>query len=216
MTSITPTLESPVPTPEYKDSANIGGLRNHLLVDVVLRVILFATALVAIIIMVTSKQTQMIPVASSLAIPEAAKFSQIPAFTYYVAALSVACLYSIITCVLTVFSVVKPKGSSKKLLVHFIILDSLLLGILAAATGAAGAVGYIGYRGNSHTRRNKVCDVYASFCSHITVSLSVSLFPSVALLHLIWHSVIVLAKRDLEQRRRYMCAKVGHGPPTKL
>ncbi|GJX90923.1 CASP-like protein 1 [Tanacetum coccineum] len=131
MTSITPTLESPVPTSEYKGSASTGGLRNHVLVDLVLRVILFASAFVAIIIMVTSKQTKMIPVAPSLAIPVTAKFSQIPAFTYYVAAMSVACLYSIITCVLSIFAMLKPKGSSIKQL--------LLLGILAAATGAAGA-----------------------------------------------------------------------------
>nr|GEX36355.1 CASP-like protein 1 [Tanacetum cinerariifolium]GEZ55444.1 CASP-like protein 1 [Tanacetum cinerariifolium] len=195
MTSITPTLESPVPTSEYKGSASTGGLRNHVLVDLVLRVILFVSALVAIIIMVTSKQTKMIPVAPSLAIPVTAKFSQIPAFTYYVAAMSVACLYSIITSVLSVFAMLKPKRSSIKQSVHFVILDSLLLGIMAAATGAAGAVGYIGYRGNSHTRWNKVCNVYASFCSHITGSVSISLLPSVALLLLIWLSVIVLSKR---------------------
>lgn len=54
--------------------------RKGLVVDVALRVLLFATAFVAIIIMVTSKQTKLIQLFPGLAIPVVAKFNQSPGF----------------------------------------------------------------------------------------------------------------------------------------
>lgn len=67
--------------PEYKRSTGTGGhVKNHAVVDVVLRGVLFATALVAIIVMVKGKQTTLVPVAPGLAIPMDAKFNQLPAF----------------------------------------------------------------------------------------------------------------------------------------
>ncbi|KAK9059946.1 hypothetical protein SSX86_020650 [Deinandra increscens subsp. villosa] len=181
--------------PEYKGTTSTRGVTNHVVVDVVLRVILFVTALVAMIVMVTSKQTKLVPVAPGMAINMVANFDQSPAFIYYVAALSVACLYSIITSVLSILSLVNVKRGSTKLLFHFAILDVLLLSILASATGAAGAVGYIGYKGNSHTRWNKVCNVFGSFCGHIAGSVTVSLLPSIALVLLVWLSVFVFSKK---------------------
>ncbi|KAJ9537110.1 hypothetical protein OSB04_029843 [Centaurea solstitialis] len=165
------------------------------IIDVALRVILFATALVAVIVMVTSKQTKLIPVAPGIAIPRDAKFNHSPAFIYFVAALSVACLYSIVTGALSVLALKKPGGSSTKLQLHFVILDALLLGIVAAATGAAGGVAYIGLKGNSHVRWNKICHTYNSFCFHFATSILLSLISSITLLFLVWLSVYVLSKK---------------------
>lgn len=66
-------LKSSAPRVDYNNSKG-------LVVGVALRVLLFATALVALIVMVTSKQTKMIPVAPGLAVPLDAKFNQSPAF----------------------------------------------------------------------------------------------------------------------------------------
>ncbi|KAJ0479267.1 putative casparian strip membrane protein [Helianthus annuus] len=84
---------------------------------------------------------------------------------------------------------------STKTQVHLAILDALLLGIMASATGAAGGVGYIGFKGNNHTGWTKICNVYGSFCRHIAASIAVSLLPSVALLLLVWVSVFILSKK---------------------
>ncbi|KAF5815363.1 putative casparian strip membrane protein [Helianthus annuus] len=198
MASVTPphsTISVKSPEPDYKGSTGTGDVKNHVVVDVALRVMLFATSLIGIIVMVTSKQTKLIPVAPGMALPMAAEFNQSPAFIYYVVALSVACLYSIISSVLSVLVLLKPKGSSTRLLFHFLILDAFLLGIMASATGAAGAVAYLGYKGNAHTRWNEVCNMYDSFCSHIAGSVTISLLPSIALLLLIWLSVLVLSKK---------------------
>ncbi|KAI3756082.1 hypothetical protein L1987_55895 [Smallanthus sonchifolius] len=198
MASVTPphsTIPVKSPESEYKGAAGTGEVKNHGLVDVALRVMFFITSLIGIIVMCGSKQTKLIPVAPGLAIPMSAKFSQSPAFIYFVLALSVACLYSVITCVLSVLLLLKPKGSSTGLLFHFLVLDAIMLAIMASATGAAGAVAYIGFKGNSHTRWNEVCNVFDSFCGHIAGSVSLSLLPSVSLLLLIWLSGFVLSKK---------------------
>ncbi|XP_076952424.1 CASP-like protein 1 [Bidens hawaiensis] len=196
MTSITPphsTLSTASLESEYKGIT--GDVKNHVVVDVVLRVMLFVTSLIGIILMINSKQTKSIHVAPGMTIPMAAKFSQSPAFIYYVATLSVTCFYSIITGVLSVLIMLKPKRSSTRLLFCFLILDTLLFGIMASATGAAGGVAYIGFKGNSHTKWNMICNMYDSFCGHIAGSIAVSLLPSIGLLLLIWLYIFVLSKK---------------------
>lgn len=68
------------PAHEYEASTGAGDVKNHVVVDVVLRVMLFATSLSSVIVMVTSRQTKLIPMAPGLTIPVTAKFSQTPAF----------------------------------------------------------------------------------------------------------------------------------------
>lgn len=180
------------PSAEVQKGSTTAGLLQ--VVDVLLRVLLFVTALVAIIVIVTSKQTKLIPVAPGLAIPLTAKFNQLPAFIYFVAALSVACLYSIVTGGLSVLALMKP-GGGLMLQFQFLIFDALVLGIVAAATGAAGGVGYIAFKGNSHARWSKVCDTYGSFCSRSAASIFLSLVSSITLLLLVWLSIYVLSKK---------------------
>lgn len=71
----------------------------------------------------------------------------------------------------------------------------LLLGIVAAATGTAGGVAYIGLKGNPHTRWNKICNTFGSFCFHVASSILLSLISSIALLLLVWLSLYVLSKK---------------------
>ncbi|XP_052190181.1 CASP-like protein 1 [Diospyros lotus] len=177
---------APAPPPDYLVVA-----------DVVLRVLLFAAALTAVVVMVSAKQTVFVPLTSSspfLLVPLKAKFRHSPAFVYFVAALSVAGLYSIITIAISFLALLKP-SSSTKLLAHFVIFDVLILGIVAAATGAAAAVAYIGLKGNSHVGWTKVCNVYDKFCRHIAGSISVSLFASIVLVLLVILSAYSLSKK---------------------
>ncbi|PIN14367.1 hypothetical protein CDL12_13005 [Handroanthus impetiginosus] len=163
--------------------------------QVVLRFLLFGAALVAVVVMVTSKQTEMVPVQSPpFQAYVSAKFNRSPAFIYFVAALSVAGLYGIITTLLSFYAILKP-GCCPKLLSHFVIFDVILLGIVAAATAAAGAVAYIGLKGNKHLGWGKVCDVYDDFCGHLAASFAVSLFASIVLVFLVLLSIYSLSKK---------------------
>ncbi|KAI6693120.1 hypothetical protein NL676_020830 [Syzygium grande] len=163
--------------------------------DVALRGLLFASTLTALLIMVTSKQTKLV---SDPRLPfpmeVEAKFNNSPAFTYFVVALSVTCLYSIVTALASISVILKPVFSASFLL-FFVLWDVVMLGLVASATGAAGGVGYIGLKGNSHVDWTKVCDVYDKFCQHLGASLAISLLAAFVLILLISLSIFSLHKK---------------------
>ncbi|PKI39308.1 CASP-like protein 1D1 [Punica granatum] len=161
-------------------------------VDVGLRVVLFASTLTAVLVMVTGKQTELSGV--PIPVPVEAKFNNSPAFIYFVVALSVACLYSIITILASISVILKP-AFSLSFILFFVIWDVVMLGLVASATGTAGGVAYIGHKGNSHTKWMKICNVYDKFCQHLAGSIAVSLFASIVLVLLIIFSVFFLHKK---------------------
>ncbi|XP_011071479.1 CASP-like protein 1 [Sesamum indicum] len=187
--------EAEAPPPEVKASADAPPVDYFAVAEVVLRFLLFASAVVAVVVTVTSNQTKQVPLQFppfQASLP--AKFNHSPAFIYFVAALSVAGLYSIITTLLSFYALLKP-GCCPQVLSHFVIFDVLLLGVVASATGAAGAVAYIGLRGNSHLGWKKACNVYDEFCKHVGSSIFVSLFASIVLTLLVLLSIYSLSKK---------------------
>ncbi|KAJ8459578.1 hypothetical protein OPV22_032504 [Ensete ventricosum] len=173
---------------------------NLFFLDFGLRLLLFAAAVSALVVMVTSKQTKLIPiiVAPSLQsfVVRDAKFQYSPAFIYLVAALSVTCLYSIITMLVSLFAIASPSPSPRMLFL-LILFDTLMAGVMASATGNAGSVAYIGLKGNSHVNWNKICNVYGKFCRHVGSSAAVSLVASIVLVLL-----VVLSSYSLYRRCR--------------
>ncbi|KAE8723390.1 CASP-like protein 1D1 [Hibiscus syriacus] len=169
---------------------------NYSLVDVALRILLFAAALSSVVVMVTSKQTEVVPVPGlpGVMLPFQAKFNHSPALIYFVAALSVTGLYSIITTLASLSVVLKPVYS-KAFLLAFAFLDVVFVGIVASATGAAGGVAYIGLKGNSHVRWNKICNVYDKFCRYNASSIALALFAAVLLVLLSMMSTFTLYKK---------------------
>lgn len=158
-------------------------------VDVVLRFLVFAAALTSVLVIVISKQTVHLGPRITVA-----KFNHSPAFIYFVAALSVAGLYAIITTLASLSVIWKPILSTKFLL-HFVFLDVLILGLVASATGTAGGVAYIGYKGNKHTQWLKVCSTFDKFCQHVVGALATSLFAAVLLVLLVWLSTFTLHRK---------------------
>ncbi|GMN46503.1 hypothetical protein TIFTF001_015698 [Ficus carica] len=160
-------------------------------VDVVLRLLLFAATVTSLVVLLTSKQT----IGGPFPAPKIeVKFDNSPAFIYFLVALSVAGLYSIITTLASISVIHKPQYSTK-LLLHFAFWDVLILGILASATGTAGGIAYVGLKGNDHVQWNKVCNHFDKFCRHIGAALAVSLFASFLLIFLIWLNVNSLHKK---------------------
>ncbi|XP_022138099.1 CASP-like protein 1D1 [Momordica charantia] len=191
-------MASPVEKPLPESAAAAAARRprvNLFAIDAGLRMVLFAAAVATVVVTVTSKQT----VVNKLrgvppGFPVQAKFDDSPAFIYFVTALSVTALYSLITALASV-SVISNPNLSAKFLLHFAFLDALILGVVASATGTAGGVAYIGLKGNSHVQWNKVCYAFDKFCRHIGGALAASLFASVVLALLIWLSVFSLHAR---------------------
>ncbi|GAA0152148.1 dehydrogenase [Lithospermum erythrorhizon] len=174
--------------------------RSFAVADVVLRFLLFAAAVISVLVMVTSneKKTFSVPLPTNpitlTEVTRTSKWRYSPAFVYFVVALSVAGIYSIITFLLALLALMK-RSMPTKLLSHIIIMDVLLLGIVSAATGTAGAVGYLGLKGNTHTSWAKICNRYHKFCRHIGGSIVVSLIASVILVFLVLLNIYALSKR---------------------
>ncbi|WOG83370.1 hypothetical protein DCAR_0102545 [Daucus carota subsp. sativus] len=187
------------PAPEKGAAAPEVPPRSSLtVVEVVLRVLLFVTTLTAVVVMVTSKQTEWVPVP----VPpfrrlNSARWTDSPALVYFVAALSVAGLYSIISTLFSISALSKP-GNWKFLVSHFVLLDVLLLGIIASAAGAAGAVAYVGLKGNSHSGWVKICTIYDTYCAHVASSVGVAMVAAFVLVLLILLSVFALIKKSLK------------------
>ncbi|CAI9284731.1 unnamed protein product [Lactuca saligna] len=188
-------LKTSASPPEYIATRLACGSKKHAVINLFSRVVILASAVGGIILLITSKQTKLITIAPGLAISKVAKFSHSDAHRYLLAALCTAALYSIITGLISVLALMKPGGISSKLKFQFVILDSLLLGIMAAATGASGGVSYVGYKGNSHSRWNKICNMYNSYCMHVGTSIFLSFISSITFLFLVWINVYALSKK---------------------
>ncbi|TQE02702.1 hypothetical protein C1H46_011675 [Malus baccata] len=160
--------------------------------SLLLRSLLIAASVIGVVFMLSSKQSEDWYTDSSQTYYETLsfKFTQSPAFIYYVAALSLSGLYGLIT-MFTSFLVILAPASSAVL---------LILGIIASATGTAGSVAYILLRGNEDFRWSDSCYAYNKFCRHLGVSFGVSLVASILLVLLLWTSVITLYKRISSKR----------------
>ncbi|XP_058077032.1 CASP-like protein 1D1 [Magnolia sinica] len=169
---------------------------NFFVVDLGLRLLLFASTITAIVVMATSKQTKVLNI-PLLPFPlvRAAKFNQSPALIYYVVALSAACFYSIIT-ILSSLAAISKTSPSKKLLLLLAYIDTLMVGVVASAMGAASSIGYLGLKGNSHAGWTKVCNIYGKFCRHVSASISISLIASIILILLVFLSTYSLYRRS--------------------
>ncbi|KAK7412597.1 hypothetical protein VNO78_04081 [Psophocarpus tetragonolobus] len=178
--------------PEYKSSPTPpppAGV-DYFKVDVILRFLLLIASVVALAVIVSADQTELV-VFQDMLVPQPAKFKYSPAFVYFVAAFSVSGLYALVSALASISVIQKPEFKLKFLL-HFVFWDALILGITASATGAAGSVAYLGLKGNSHVGWIKVCNVYDKFCQHLAGSVAVALFGSILTVLLIWLSAFTI------------------------
>ncbi|KAG0466818.1 hypothetical protein HPP92_017802 [Vanilla planifolia] len=168
-------------------------------VNFVLRILLLATSVSALVVLVTSKQTATVPVLVQPQFPifvtTTAKFNHSPAFTYLLVALAVACLYSIIT-VMASASFMSKSAASSRALFQLMVFDLFMLAIMASATGASASIAYVGLKGNSHVMWNKVCNVFDKFCRHVGSSTLLALVASVILLFLVVLSSSTIYRRS--------------------
>ncbi|XP_042520366.1 CASP-like protein 1D2 [Macadamia integrifolia] len=147
-------------------------------VDLFLRFLVFAASLVGLLVMGNSSQT---------ALTETTEIGYFPALIYYEVALSIAGFYAIITVIASFVASGKPTPS-KKLLILFAVLDAMMVGIVASATGSAAAFGYVDLKGNPEMGWMYMCHSFPLFCRYIAVASAVSLFESIVLVLLVLSS----------------------------
>ncbi|KAL6847224.1 hypothetical protein ACP4OV_023077 [Aristida adscensionis] len=104
-----------------------------------------------------------------------AKFTDTPAFVYFVIANAIAGVYNL--AVLVMSRLLRRRTAS--LAVHM--LDMVITVLLATGAATAASMAELGKNGNLHARWNPICDKFSSFCSRGGIAL-VSSFIGVALM----------------------------------
>ncbi|XP_020252311.1 CASP-like protein 1D1 [Asparagus officinalis] len=160
-------------------------------VDLLPRVLLTTTAAVAVAVMVSSQETKTFGGLISID----ARFNYSPALIYFVVANSVACLYGVFTTLASFLCVSKPSPATELLFI-LSLFDTLMVGVVASATGAGASIAYIGLKGNSHVGWLQICNFYGKFCRHVGISIAFSLVASVALIVLVSISAYSLHRRS--------------------
>ncbi|XP_078446932.1 CASP-like protein 1D1 [Wolffia australiana] len=168
---------------------------NYFSADFAIRLLLFSSSIVGIVVLATGKQTTMVPIPMAPFLnSRTAQFDHAAGLIYMFSALVAAAGYSFVTMITSATAVRKPSPSTK-LLLNLLILDTIMAGVMAAATGAGGGVAFIGLKGNSYVRWNKICGVYEKFCRHVGSSVGFSLLSSIALILLVILSAVSLHRR---------------------
>ncbi|KAJ1266334.1 hypothetical protein BS78_08G142900 [Paspalum vaginatum] len=105
-----------------------------------------------------------------------ARFSDTPAFVYFVIANAIAGAYNMV--VLAVGRLIRRRRTAS-LVVQM--LDMVIMALLATGAATAASMAELGKNGNLHARWNPICDRFGSFCSRGGIAL-VSSFIGVALM----------------------------------
>lgn len=79
-----------------------------------------------------------------------------------------------------------------------VVVDVIIVGLLFSGNGAASAIGFVGERGNSHSKWNKVCDVFGRFCSMVSLSIAMSLVGCLVYLFVIALAIVNLHRRSVK------------------
>ncbi|KAF3786984.1 CASP-like protein 1F1 [Nymphaea thermarum] len=139
--------------------------RNFLLFQILLRLLAGGAALAAVIIMVSNRQISYV-----FGIAVEAKFSYSESFKFFVAANSLAFVYSLVS----VFFMARSSSSKYKILFGLSVFDLATTALLASGCSAATAVAYIAKNGNQHAGWLAICDYMDSYCSRGGISLACS------------------------------------------
>ncbi|KAI3833468.1 hypothetical protein MKX03_027212 [Papaver bracteatum] len=146
-----------------------------------LRKLLVCTVLIAAIFIHTSKQTAYDFSNGS----KTAKYAHYPAYKYLYCVLWAVCAYTFFA---AIYELMYGKNARKHVFLILLFCDTIMLTLLASATGTAGAVLYIGKKGNSRDGCSKICGVFDKFCRHIEVSFGMSVFACFLLVWIIIYS----------------------------
>ncbi|XP_074272218.1 CASP-like protein 1C1 [Silene latifolia] len=145
------------------------------IVTLVLRLVALITTFVAIILMSTAHDT-----AHVFNLKFEAKFSNSPAFKYFVIAYAVVCCYSLAIIFLP----------AKSLYWRIIlVLDTVMTLVLTSSFSAAMAIAYIGKKGNSHAGWLPICGQVPKFCDQSTAALAVGFVSAIVYFVLLIYSL---------------------------
>ncbi|PON39284.1 Casparian strip membrane protein [Parasponia andersonii] len=139
------------------------------------RLTAFAATLSATIVMATSHEK-----ASFFAVSFEAKYSQTPAFKYFMIANAIVSVYGFLVLFL-------PSESSLWRLV--ITLDLVFTMLLGSSISAALAIGYVGKKGNTYAGWLPICGQVPNYCDHVKGAMVAGFIGVIIYMGLLLHAM---------------------------
>ncbi|XP_073042136.1 casparian strip membrane protein 1-like [Primulina eburnea] len=159
--------------------------------DVVLRISAATAALAATITMGTTEQT--LPFFTQF-FQFQASYDDLPAFTFFVIAMSIVTGYLVLSVPFAVVCVARPLATAPRVLL--IVCDTLTvtLAISAASASASAAIVYLAHTGNSEANWLAVCPQFSDFCQRASGAMVAAFVAVVLILFLVMLSALALRK----------------------
>ncbi|XP_047963677.1 casparian strip membrane protein 1-like [Salvia hispanica] len=168
-----------------------GANRGVAVLDFILRLVAIVATLASAIAMGTTNES--LPFFTQF-IRFRAKYSDLPTFTFFVAANSIVCGYLILSLAVSVSHIMR--GAAEKSRVVLIFFDAAMLALLTSAASAAAAIVYLAHKGNIRANWFAICQQFNSFCERISGSLIGSFGGIIVFILLILMSAFTLSRRS--------------------
>ncbi|KAL9235422.1 hypothetical protein vseg_010180 [Gypsophila vaccaria] len=169
-----------------------GVARGFAILDFILRIAGIVAALAAAITMGTTNQTLNF---FTQFFQFRARYYDLPAFSFFVAANAVASAYLVLSMPFSLVTIVRPQATGVKFLL--LVLDTVALALTTAGAGAATAIVYLAHQGNTKTNWVAICQQFGSFCQRVSGAVVASFIAAVIFMILIILSAASLKRRSL-------------------
>ncbi|XP_073274662.1 casparian strip membrane protein 1-like [Primulina huaijiensis] len=157
--------------------------------DVVLRISAATAALAATITMGTTEQT--LPFFTQF-FQFQASYDDLPAFTFFVIAMSIVTGYLVLSVPFAVVCVARPLVTAPRVLL--IVCDTLTVTLATSAASASTAIVYLAHTGNSGANWLAVCSQFSDFCQRASGAVVAAFVAVVLILFLVVLSALALRK----------------------
>ncbi|EOY01874.1 Casparian strip membrane protein 5, putative isoform 1 [Theobroma cacao] len=117
-----------------------------------------------------------------------AEYSDLPMFTFFVIANSVACAYLVLSLPLSFYHIIRTAAKSSRIIL--VMFDTVMLALVTAGASTAAAIVYLAHKGNANANWFAICQQFNSFCEHTSGSLIGSFAAAFVLILIIITSAI--------------------------
>ncbi|XP_073148017.1 casparian strip membrane protein 1-like [Henckelia pumila] len=157
--------------------------------DVILRISAATAALAATITMGTTEET--LPFFTQF-FQFQASYDDLPAFTFFVIAMSIVTGYLVLSVPFAIVCVARPLATAPRVLL--IVCDTLTVTLATSAASSSAAIVYLAHIGNSGANWLAICPQFSGFCQRASGAVVAAFVAVVLILFLVVLSALALRK----------------------
>ncbi|XVE53203.1 hypothetical protein DITRI_Ditri02bG0185100 [Diplodiscus trichospermus] len=121
-----------------------------------------------------------------------AEYSDLPMFTFFVIANSVACAYLVLSLPLSFYHIIRRSAKNSRIIL--VVFDTAMLALVTSGASTAAAIVYLAHKGNANANWFAICQQFNSFCERTSGSLIGSFAAAFILILIIISSTIAISQ----------------------